>query len=51
MVQARQHKLVHIYLEVQEVKNENIIMCDSKGVIYKEEKILINLNRMRSIQN
>ena len=26
------------------VKDKNIIMCDSKGVIYKGEKILINLN-------
>ena len=26
------------------VKNENLIMCDSKGVIYKGRKTSINLN-------
>ena len=26
------------------VKNENIIMCDRKGLFTKEEKILINLS-------
>ena len=33
------------------VKNENIIMCDSKRIIYKGQKILINSNlRLQLIQ-
>ena len=40
-----QHKLVQIYLKVLELKDENIIMCDSKGVIYKGRK---NIDQFKS---
>ena len=36
---------VLIFLKVQELKNENIIMCDSKGVIYKGRK---NIDQFKS---
>ena len=39
------HKLAQIYLLVQGLKKENIIMCDSKGVIYKGRK---NLDQFKS---
>ena len=35
MVQVRQLKLVQIFLKSSGAKSDNIIMCDSKGVIYK----------------
>ena len=38
------HKLVQIYSKVR-VKNNNIIMCDSKGVIYKGRK---NIDQFKS---
>ena len=41
----RQLKLVQTYLKVQVLKNENIIMCDSKGVIYKGRK---NIDQFKS---
>ena len=38
-------KHVQIYLKVLGVKSENIIMCDSKGVIYKGRK---NIDQFKS---
>jgi malate dehydrogenase (oxaloacetate-decarboxylating)(NADP+) len=38
-------KLVQIYLKASGVKNENIIMCDSKGVIYKGRE---NIDQFKS---
>ena len=45
MVQVHQLKHVQIYLKVQGLKVENIIMCDSKGVIYKGRK---NIDQFKS---
>ena len=41
-----QLKLVRICLKASGVKSENIIMCDSKGVIYKGRK---NIDQFKSV--
>ena len=45
MEQELQLKHVPIYLKVQELKVKNIIMCDSKGVIFKGRK---NIDQFKS---
>ena len=45
MEQVHLLKLVQIYLKVMVLKTENIIMCDSKGVIYKGRK---NIDQFKS---
>ena len=44
MEPVHRNGIAQIYLKVQRVKNENVIMCDRKGVIYKGEIMLINLS-------
>ena len=45
MVLGHLLKLVQTYLKAQVLKNENLIMCDSKGVIYKGRK---NIDQFKS---
>ena len=45
MVLVRLLKLVRILFKSSGVKSENIVMCDSKGVIYKGRK---NIDQFKS---